>query len=375
MGAVHTRKKDNNMNSNSKDSNSPSSGENASSRRPLSIEGPRYENDADRQSLQLMPNQPRQPTNLPGLLRFAMEAAQPEGVPHSSHVQPIDEERKQFLTQALNSMTVNIIEELQKAVKVLSNVVDLAPHDDPSEHELALERIADSVDNMDIANDFYKIGGFAIFGPCLNSPHSSIRWKAADIIAELTQNNPFCQERILEMGLMPILLSMVDTDDSEQARIKALYAVSCIVRGHPLSLRYMDINDGYSILFRAIQSPVEKLQVKSAFLLCALCNRDNAGSLRETLVRMGLIEQVAGLLTSGSLLPDTREQMLGILKGLTNDNYLAALRECRRPELCLKLTLERHYRETKAEESIDEAETCRCLLDRLFSDRDMGQER
>lgn len=112
-------------------------------------------------------------------------------------------------------------------MKVLSNVVDLAAHDDPSEHELALERIADFVDNIDVANDFYKIGGFAIFGACLNSPHSGIRWKAADIIAELTQNNPFCQERILEMGLMPILLGMVDTDDSEQARIKALYAVSC----------------------------------------------------------------------------------------------------------------------------------------------------
>lgn len=67
--------------------------------------------------------------------------------------------------------------------------------------------------------------------------------------------------------------------------------------------------------------------------------------------------------------------MLGILQGLTNENYLPALRECRRPELCLKLTLERHFRETKAEESVDEAETCRCLLDRLFSDRDMGQER
>lgn len=139
-------------------------------------------------------------------------------------------QRKAFLTEALTSMSVNIIEELQKAVKLLSNVVDLRPDDDTSDYDAALERIVDSVDNMDIANDFYKIGGFAIFGPCLNSPHSSIRWKAADIIAELAQNNPFCQERILEMGLMPILLSMVDTDPSEQARIKALYAVSCEFR-------------------------------------------------------------------------------------------------------------------------------------------------
>lgn len=124
-------------------------------------------------------------------------------------------------------MSVNVIEELQKAIKVLSNVVDLRSDDDTSEQENALERIADLVDNIDIANDFYKIGGFSIFGPCLNSSHSSIRWRTAEVIAELAQNNPFCQERCLETGLFPILLNMIDTDPSDTVRIKALYAVSC----------------------------------------------------------------------------------------------------------------------------------------------------
>ena len=135
-------------------------------------------------------------------------------------------QRQKFLSEALSSITVNVAEELQKAVKFLSSM-DLTVEDDPSEYEAALEMIADSVDNMDVANDFYRIGGFGIFGPCLNSPHSGIRWRTADIIAELSQNNEFIQEKILEMGLMPILLSMVDTDPSEKARIKALYAVSC----------------------------------------------------------------------------------------------------------------------------------------------------
>ena len=113
------------------------------------------------------------------------------------------------MKQTLSSLSCNIIEELQKSIKVLSNVIDLRPDDDTSQHESALEKIADFVDNIDIANDFYKIGGFSIFGPCLNSPHSSIRWRAADVIAELAQNNPFCQERFLETGLFPILLNMI----------------------------------------------------------------------------------------------------------------------------------------------------------------------
>lgn len=136
-------------------------------------------------------------------------------------------QKKTFLNEALSSLTVNVIEELQKAVKVLSDVVNLRVDDDSSEYENTLERMADFVDNIDIANDFYKIGGFSIFQPCLNSSHSNIRWRIADIIAELAQNNPFCQDKLLEAGVFPVLLSMIDTDPSEQARIKALYAVSC----------------------------------------------------------------------------------------------------------------------------------------------------
>lgn len=131
------------------------------------------------------------------------------------------------MNAALSSLTVNIIEELQKAVEVLSNVGNLRNDEDSLEYENALERVADFVDNIDIANDFYNIGGFSVFQPCLNSPHSNIRWRVADIIAELAQNNPFCQDKLLEAGVFPILLSIIDTDPSEQARIKALYAVSC----------------------------------------------------------------------------------------------------------------------------------------------------
>lgn len=77
---------------NSKDSTNGSVSENASNARPLSIEGPRVNNEGQQQTRQQMPNQPRQPTNLQGLLRFAMEATSAEDAPHASHVQPLDEE-------------------------------------------------------------------------------------------------------------------------------------------------------------------------------------------------------------------------------------------------------------------------------------------
>lgn len=136
-------------------------------------------------------------------------------------------QKKIFLSNALSSLTVNIIDELQEDVQTLYGIVNLKADGDSSVYENALERISQHIDNIDIANDFYKIGGFSVFKLCLNCSHSNIRWRIANIIAELAQNNPFCQNKILEAGLFPTLLSMIDTDLSEHTRIKALYAVSC----------------------------------------------------------------------------------------------------------------------------------------------------
>lgn len=83
-----------------------------------------------------------------------------------------------------------------------------------------------------------------------------------------------------------------------------------IVREHPISLRYMDVNDGYSVLLRAMQSSVKKLQIKSAFLLSSLCNKEDTNNLKLTLVNMGLVEQATGLLAIEDLVPEIRYSTL-----------------------------------------------------------------
>ena len=367
MGAAHIGKMENSRRNNHQEQQPCAS----SSARPLSIQGsPPVANNTESH----MP-QPRPATNLQGLLRFAMEASDSQRTTSDTQFHPMDAERQEFLKQTISSLSCNVIEELQKAIKILSDIVDVRPEDDTSQHESALEMIKDYVDNIDTANDFYKIGGFSIFGPCLNSPHSCIRWRAADVIAELAQNNPFCQERFLETGLFPILLNMIDTDPADTAKIKALYAVSCIVREHPISLEYMNINDGYSVLLRAMQSSVQKLQIKSAFLLSSLCNKEDADDLKLTLVNMGLIEQAAAFLAIPDLLPEIRDQLLNILNGLTNNHFPPALKECQRPELCLQSTLERCIKELKQEESLDQIDVCCLVLSKVFSEQDINQNR
>lgn len=57
--------------------------------RPLSIEAPRIQNA---NQVEIFPNQPRQPADLQGLLRFAMEATKSEDAPNPSAFQALDPE-------------------------------------------------------------------------------------------------------------------------------------------------------------------------------------------------------------------------------------------------------------------------------------------
>jgi len=79
-----------------------------------------------------------------------------------------------------------------------------------------------------IISDFHRIGGFHILPLLLSSGHAELRWRAADLIATLTQNNPYCQNAVLEAKLLPMLVKLLDdASEDEQVRVKALYAVSC----------------------------------------------------------------------------------------------------------------------------------------------------
>jgi len=54
-----------------------------------------------------------------------------------------------------------------------------------------------------------------------------MRWRAADLLAVCVQNNPYCQKAAMEMNILPKLITLLESDPSDQVKIKALYAISC----------------------------------------------------------------------------------------------------------------------------------------------------
>nr|CAD7416666.1 unnamed protein product [Timema poppensis] len=280
-------------------------------------------------------NQPRQPQSLQDLLRFTVEASSMGQEPATSPlVGPMDEDRRQFLEQTLRSMTVDIVEVLSKAIEVLKRASSLSSEDDPTECEEAFQEIMDHVDNIDNANDFHKIGGFCIFTPCLNSVHSGLRWRAADLLAELAQNNPYCQQKVLEAKLMPVLISLLNSDPNEQVRIKSLYALSTLIRECNEALEEFRQNDGFSALLKALQSGVDKLKIKASFLISSL----NQAWVKNELHRLGFVRVFVNLI-SEEVNPCT-EHLLSALLNLVASHEASQV-ECRGTKLELRETLSR----------------------------------
>lgn len=73
---------------------------------------------------------------------------------------------------------------------------------------------------------FVRLEGFPTLAECLESPHPSIRWRAAEIVAICTQNNYFSQAKAMEMRLLEPLVAMTDRDSDDQCKTKAFFAVS-----------------------------------------------------------------------------------------------------------------------------------------------------
>jgi nucleotide exchange factor SIL1 len=95
----------------------------------------------------------------------------------------------------------------------------------------ALLELLELVEPLNNANDLNKLGGLSALKRELNHYDSGIRALAAWVLGKASQNNPTFQQQVLELGVLSRLISMVNSDSIEEG-IKALYAVSALIRNN-----------------------------------------------------------------------------------------------------------------------------------------------
>lgn len=292
---------------------------------------------------------PRQPRNLQGLLNFCTEITAREDTTQPTNLQQLDPERRRFLEEALSSLTLNVTKKMAESVKTLCSEAVTMSGEDVTEQEQAIAVLEEFVDDMDHAIDLYKMGGFPVLVQCLDSPHSSLRAGAAGLIGDICQNNLQCQQNMLTLNVLPQLLHIVDVDDDSTARVKAMYAVSCLIRDYPEGEKEFMKANGFSYLMRAMQSGVEKLMIKSTFLLSRLIQEND--SYKAELLSMGYVEQLYTLLSNEETDNISREHCTAALLSLAS-SYPPALAECMKPELHLKHLLKIRLGEIKSKQEL-----------------------
>ncbi|XP_065557142.1 hsp70-binding protein 1-like [Artemia franciscana] len=317
-----------------------------------------------------MDNQERPPfRDMQGLLNFALRETAREDA-EGQEALPMDPERRIWLEDALRNLSVDLVHELKRSLQLLNSDKCLDSNELPGEYEDALDSITDTVGSIDLANDFQKIGGLTLIPKCLDSPHPGIRWRTGHLISTLTQNNPYCQKQVVRANLVPTLLKMIEEDSDETVRVRCFSAISSIARGCQEAQQELAKHDGFSVFLRTLQSNSEKLKTKAAFLLTALC-RDNL-EFRDTLCKMGLAEQIIGLLYTDR--DSTHEHLLSALLSLVRDHNPARI-ECQRTNLGLRKILVDKIEECKGQESLkEEEEYCKEILDLCFGD-DLVEDR
>ena len=288
-----------------------------------------------------------------GLLRLSIQHGSADVAPADA---PMDEERRRFLAAALHHAGSAITDALRVALAGLSET-------DADRQLAALRVLRDHVDQVDVANDFEKMGGLTAVQPLLGSADGDVRAEAAGVLGDMVQNNPPCQRAALAAGLLPPLLQVVQTDAQSAARVTALQAVSGLLRHNPAGQTAFCARDGCAALVAAMQSGQPRLQTKAAFLLGTVCAE--SGELRRTALSVGLVEQVCGLLAAPH--QAWHEHLLAA------DGERAAA-ECRRPELQLGQLLTARERDLQdREEELETLEHCRTLRQLCFPGDDEGE--
>ncbi|KAI8115981.1 Hsp70-binding protein 1 [Lucilia cuprina] len=222
----------------------------------------------------------RTPKNLQDLLRFAISQKHTEG----NECIKIDEDKKHFLDCVLQSMSVNVMEEFLNVIRILQYELSTA-----EEKCNALDLLSDYIDNIDFANSFAKTEGADILIKCVKDNNSLVRSSALKIIAEMSQNNTFCQQYFIKFDIIKLLIEYLNTDDLEVV-LSSIYALSALIRNYEPGLMEFKINDGLTRLIKCLSTECSRVFVKACFLITSLSSENS--SIKDDCAKLGVIKKI-----------------------------------------------------------------------------------
>ncbi|GLJ46992.1 hypothetical protein SUGI_0991850 [Cryptomeria japonica] len=256
--------------------------------------------------------------SLDSMLQWAVGHSDPEklrgAAEETQRLAPEDLEKRRIeIKELLDNLRMPSDADLMKIAIADLNNSSLLTED----RSRALHELLELVEPIDNANDLNKLGGLTVVIEELNREEKELRTIAAWVLGKASHNNPVVQKQILELKALPKLIQLVKSSFSEEA-VKALYAVSAIIRNNPDG-QAVFYSEGGAHMLQVIMSNASsdmRLRKKSAFLVADLAEEQLQSDLAPVAFQADkeFLKSVVDLTAVPDL--DTKEKALVALRSL-----------------------------------------------------------
>lgn len=227
-----------------------------------------------------------------GLLKWSLSHS--DGT--SSARQLSEEDRKWFM-EAMQDQTVDVIRRMKEIAMVMNMPVEALQAQGVTVEDLEalLEELQSHVESIDMANDLHAIGGLVPLLNYLKNPNASIRARASEVVSTMVQNNPKCQQLVMDAKGLESLLVNFMSDPDTTVRTKSLGAISSLIRNNKPGVTAFRLANGYTGLKDALVSDNPRLRRKGLQVLQYLLHENpNDNSIAADLGFIRLLTSLVG---------------------------------------------------------------------------------
>ncbi|KAL1237853.1 Hsp70-binding protein [Trichinella pseudospiralis] len=222
----------------------------------------------------------------------------------ASDVQEIDEEKRAWLYDALADYSRNSDPALLMK-KHVETLLDISHQGD-----------------SDLAVNFGKIGGYQLLKWLLRQSRPNLKCQTAELIAELAQNHIQSQQALCNSHIMPVLISLLKSDDQLIiVRRKALYALSCMIRGCLDAAALFCGLGGIKYVVNLLNAEDDQLKAKCCFFLRNLLNEIPQHT--DSVVDMSLLSMISCLIEEKD--ETVQEEAMNLLHTVVSNSKKACL--------------------------------------------------
>uniref|UniRef100_J3LME8 TOG domain-containing protein n=1 Tax=Oryza brachyantha TaxID=4533 RepID=J3LME8_ORYBR len=279
----------------------------------------------------------------------------------------ISEEDRRWFAEAMEQqpMMVDVVSRMREIALLMSTPLSVleAQGITPDDIEGLLAELQVHVESIDMANDLHSVGGLVPVIKYLRNSNARIRARAADVVTTVVQNNPTSQQLVMEASGFDPLLSNFTSDPDLTARIKALGALSSLIRNNKPGVSAFRLANGYAGLRDALTSESARFQRKALNLTNYLLSESHSDC--SVFAQLGFPRLMMHLVSSDDL--GVREAALGGLLELARDTTLRSrslLADHNKLRRLLQARIERIR--MMAPEDLDAAREERQLVDSLW---------